>query len=198
MRFIVSVAAVLLALTASANAASIECDEMGGHLVDMPEHAEAALVSVGEVIVMVAEPDARIQGAISADEFCREFGGDVAFVLPIPKPGIDDTIVPAVPDVPGQAGGVGRPTQGRQEHAFTLAVPEPPDPGTGVGRPQPSDDEPAPLPADIVRLEDPPGPDVQLGCTATGRAQDAPWGLALLLLGLRRRAPSTRRERGDA
>ncbi len=199
MRFIVSIAAALLALTASANAASIECDELGGHLVDMPPHTEAVLISVGEEVFLVAEEDARIRGAMTADEFCREFDGDVAFVLPIPKPGIDDTIAPEVPDVPGQSSRVDRPVSDRHEHAFTLRAPEAPDPETGVGRPQPrdGDDEPAPLPADIVELED-PGPDLQFGCNTSGHGSDAPWGLALLLLGLRRRESSTRSEGGAA
>lgn len=187
MRSLFTVLLATLALTATAQAAWIECGDMGGELVDMPDYAESALVSNGDEVIVVAERDARIEGAMTADEFCEEFGGEVAFVLPIPKPGVDDNLVPEIPDVPGgDAGGVQRPGS-QQQQSYSVNVPENPRPDReDVGRPEEGDDEPAPLPAEITVLEG-PGPDVEMGCSAGGDPSGALPLALLLVLGLRRR-----------
>ncbi len=174
----------LLVLTASANAAWIECDELGGELVEMPRFAESALVSIGDEVVLVAVPEAEIKGAMSADEFCKEFDGEVAFVLPIPKPAVDDSLAPEIPTLSTSSGDVDHPTSpGFRTHRVT--VPEGPRPGEEGAAP-PDEEEPAPLPADISEVED-PAPDLGLGgCSTSGRGP-SPWALGLLLLVLRRR-----------
>ncbi len=175
--------ALVLAPAMGAHAARIECDERGGHLLDMPEDADAALVSVGDRLLLVAEESARVEGAISPEEFCRDFDGQVAFVLPIPKPAVE---TPAVEGEPGDvdAHSIGRPRSDERQFgtlSVKLQIPE----RQGVeGTEEGEEEEPAPLPADIVVL-DGPGQDAPGGCS-TGPTGAAPWAL-LLLFGLRRR-----------
>ncbi len=191
LRIIMTVAWTL-ALSATAEAAWIECDEMGGQLVDMPENAHRALVSINDEVYVVSEEEALVEGEITADEFCEKYDGEVAFVLPIPKPGIDES-VPAVSDLRIADDAELDPHAGDRQRTHSVSIPERPRPDRDGVTPPGGDDEPAPLPAEIREIES-PGPDVNFGCSAAGGRSDAPAPLALLLvfLGLRRREGGVR------
>ena len=163
LRYVLSAAALLVG-TGGAHAAWIECDEEGGRLVDMPAYAEAALVAVGDETVLVANPDADVKGSVSADEFCADFDGEVAFVLPIPRPGVAGVEPTEDMELPGQPlDDLGNPnTRERTYDVNRPDRPEPPQPGM----PPMGEEEPAPLPADVGDFDR--GPDSLGGCSAAG------------------------------
>ena len=179
MKWSLTAAMVLAASGAAWGAPRIDCG------AERILGTDAEIVQVGLELGLQAVSEEGVEGTLDVGAFCRDFEGEIAYVVPAPR---DFEPIPDVDPAPDSSEASELKVRDSKPR---LTVPRfrvggaPDFPARGSGAPS-AGDEPAPSPARTAAAPTNQGP----GCVASpGGPMPSPWAALgmLMLLGLRRR-----------